>query len=73
MSNIIPFIAERGRKGGGTVETNINYSTRELVEELASRTGVKKITAEPERKYSVDAETVGLSGEGPAVILVVTD
>ncbi len=55
------------------METNINYSTRELVEELASRTGVKKITAEPERKYSVDAETVGLSGEGPAVILVVTD
>jgi hypothetical protein len=29
------------------VENNINYSTKQLVEELSKRPGVKKITAEP--------------------------
>jgi hypothetical protein len=54
------------------MKNDVTYSAEQLVEKLASRPGVKKITAEPDRKYSVDAGFTGTTGTGPAVILVVT-
>jgi hypothetical protein len=59
---------------GGTklMESNATYSTKQLIEELSNRKGVRMITTEPYQKFSIDAETEGIAGEGPAVILVVT-
>jgi len=54
------------------MENNVTYSTKQLIEELSKRQGVKMITTEPCQKFSIDAETEGITGEGPAVILVVT-
>lgn len=42
------------------------FSTKELVDELKEREGVKTIIAEPYEKKTVDLE-------GPAIVLVVTD
>jgi hypothetical protein len=55
------------------MEQNAHYSTKQLVEELLRRDGVKVITAEPNQKYSIDAETEGVTDTGPAIILVITD
>jgi hypothetical protein len=51
---------------------NCVFTTKQLVEELSRRTGVKMITADPHQKYSLDAGTSGINGEGPAVILIIT-
>ena len=42
------------------------YSTRELVEELSGRDGVKVTTVKPQQNTQID-------GDGPAIVLVVTD
>jgi hypothetical protein len=60
----------RSREGVKSVSIK-NFSTKELVEELSSRTEVMKITAGPSNKFSVNAEVSGMNGDGPAVILVV--
>lgn len=43
-----------------------NISTRDLVEELKSREGVRTLEIDPYKPYSV-------GGTGPAIVLVVED
>lgn len=43
-----------------------NFSTKELVEELTSRIGVDKITADPYEKKTIEVD-------GPAVVLTIID
>lgn len=48
-------------------------STRELVEELAKREAVEKITAEPYQTYKIIVGDNEISDAGPAVILRIWD
>ena len=48
-------------------------STRELVEELAKREAVEKITAEPYQEYKIAVGEKEVFDAGPAVILRIWD
>lgn len=48
-------------------------STRELVEELAKREAVEKITAEPYQVYKITVGENEISDAGPVVILRIWD
>ena len=48
-------------------------STRELVEELAKREAVEKITAEPYQTYKIIVGDNEISDAGPVVILRIWD
>jgi len=50
------------------------FFTRELVDELRKRSGVDTAIVDVESTYGVDNDGIlELEGEGPAIILVVTD
>lgn len=50
-----------------------NVSTKELVEELASREAVEKIVVEPYEPYSITVGNQKISDGGPIVILRIWD
>ena len=50
-----------------------NVSTKELVEELAGREAVEKITVEPYEQYSITIGDQKISDGGPIVILRIWD
>ena len=50
-----------------------NVSTKELVEELASREAVEKIVVEPYEPYSITVGDQKISDGGPIVILRIWD
>lgn len=50
-----------------------NVSTKVLVEELASREAVEKITVEPYEEYSITAGGQKIHDGGPIVILRIWD
>lgn len=50
-----------------------NVSTKELVEELASREAVEKIVVEPYEPYSITVGDQTISDGGPVVILRIWD
>ena len=50
-----------------------NVSTKELVEELASREAVEKIVVEPYEPYSITVGNQKISDSGPIVILRIWD
>ena len=50
-----------------------NVSTKKLVEELASRQAVEKITVEPYEEYSITIGNQKISDGGPVVILRICD
>lgn len=50
-----------------------NVSTKKLVEELASREAVERITVEPYEEYSITAGNQKISDGGPVVILRIWD
>ena len=50
-----------------------NVSTKKLVEELASREAVERITVEPYEEYSITAGNQNISDSGPVVILRIWD
>ncbi|MCH5192146.1 MAG: BC1881 family protein [Oscillospiraceae bacterium] len=50
-----------------------NVSTKALVEELASREAVEKITVEPYEPYSITVGEHKISDGGPVVILRIWD
>lgn len=50
-----------------------NVSTKKLVEELASRQAVEKITVEPYEEYSIAVGNQNISDGGPVVILRIWD
>lgn len=50
-----------------------NVSTKELVEELASREAVEKIVVEPYEEYSITAGEHKIRDGGPVVILRIWD
>lgn len=50
-----------------------NVSTKKLVEELASRQAVEKITVEPYEEYSITIGNQKISDGGPVVILRIWD
>lgn len=50
-----------------------NVSTKALVEELASREAVEKITVEPYEEYSITVGNKKISEGGPVVILRIWD
>ena len=50
-----------------------NVSTKKLVEELASREAVERITVEPYEEYSITAGNQNISDGGPVVILKIWD
>ena len=50
-----------------------NVSTKQLVEELASRGGVEKIAVEPYEPYSITVGEQKISDGGPVVILRIWD
>jgi hypothetical protein len=51
-----------------------DFETRELVDELRKRSGVEYTLVTTNETYGVDNDgTLELEGEGPAIILVVTD
>ena len=50
-----------------------NVSTKALVEELASREAVERITVEPYEEYSITIGNQKISEGGPVVILRIWD
>lgn len=50
-----------------------NISTKELVEELASREAVEKIVVEPYEEYSITVDNQKINEGGPVVILRIWD
>lgn len=50
-----------------------NVSTKKLVEELASREAVERITVEPYEEYSITVGDQKISDSGPVVILRIWD
>lgn len=50
-----------------------NVSTKKLVEELASRQAVERITVEPYEEYSITIGNQKISEGGPVVILRIWD
>lgn len=50
-----------------------NVSTKKLVEELAKREAVEKITAEPYEEYSITVANQKINDSGPVVILRIWD
>lgn len=50
-----------------------NVSTKKLVEELASRQAVEKITVEPYEEYSITVGNQKINDGGPIVILRIWD
>ena len=49
------------------------FTTKELVEELINRQGIKGITVDPYEEYSISTEKHHIGNTGPAVILEITD
>lgn len=49
------------------------YRTKELVNELVLRQGVREVTAEPNDSCVIEVGNVGNHFYGPARILVITD
>lgn len=50
-----------------------NVSTKKLVEELANREAVERITVEPYEEYSITVGDQKISDSGPVVILRIWD
>lgn len=50
-----------------------NVSTKKLVEELAQREAVEKITVEPYKEYSITVGNQKINDSGPVVILRIRD
>ena len=50
-----------------------NVSTKKLVDELASREAVERITVEPYEEYSITVGDQKISDSGPVVILRIWD
>ena len=50
-----------------------NVSTKKLVEELASRQAVERITVEPYEEYSITVGNQKINDGGPIVILRIWD
>lgn len=50
-----------------------NVSTKKLVEELATRQAVERITVEPYEEYSITVGNKKISDGGPIVILRIWD
>lgn len=50
-----------------------NVSTKQLVEELASREAVEKIAVEPYEEYSITVGEQKISDGGPIIILRIWD
>lgn len=50
-----------------------NVSTKKLVEELASRQAVERITVEPYEEYSITVGEEKINDAGPVVILRIWD
>lgn len=59
-------------KGDFTMDLK-NVSTKKLVEELASREAVEKITVEPYEEYSITVGSQKINNGGPVVILRIWD
>lgn len=59
-------------KGGEEMKLS-EFSTNELVNELAKREGVRTLSAEPYQLYSITAGGKEIKDDGPAVILIIED
>lgn len=50
-----------------------DVTTKELIDELLTREGVKNFSVAPEVKYQIINRTTIVDDYGPAILLVITD